>query len=395
MSADSPVPLLPPEEAIAFFKRKGFVFGFSWQDVWQEEHARAFTVAKAMTRDVLETIRTAVDRAIAEGETLDDFRKDLRPKLEKLGWWGRKQMIDPLTAERSMVQLGSPRRLKTIFQVNMRTSYAVGAWERIQRQKAAFPFIRYTSVMDGREREQHHAWHGTTLPVDHPWWDTHYPPCGWNCRCKPQAYSAKMLARRGYTVTEKPVAFPAKAWTNKRTGEVHQIEEGIDPGWSYNVGKAALAGQAPPPLPDSFSGSATASAASQGATLAAFFAPFAMKAGEARTGRVFIDKGGWPLGISLAWLERDGRLTLPAPGRRAQLGLAARTIAEPSEIRWLWITGANGADMLFRRYISLGDDGRAACVVDVGRDGWGFIAREDGRDLDVMRRGELAWSAIA
>ena len=44
------------------------------------EHARVFTVAKAMARDVLEDIRAAVDDAIANGTTLDTFKKTLRPQ---------------------------------------------------------------------------------------------------------------------------------------------------------------------------------------------------------------------------------------------------------------------------------------------------------------------------
>ena len=39
---------LPPAEAIRFFQKKGYKFGFDWRDVWKEEHAVAFTVAKAM-----------------------------------------------------------------------------------------------------------------------------------------------------------------------------------------------------------------------------------------------------------------------------------------------------------------------------------------------------------
>ena len=39
---------LPPKEAIAYFRKKGLKKSFAWQDVWQEEHAKAFTVAKAM-----------------------------------------------------------------------------------------------------------------------------------------------------------------------------------------------------------------------------------------------------------------------------------------------------------------------------------------------------------
>src|SRR3546814_802708 len=140
MAQDVP-PVLKPVEALRFFRKKGFTFGFSWQDVWQEEHVRAFTVAKAMRRDLLEDIRSALDKALEEGQTLKMFQDGLRPLLEAKGWWGRKSMIDPLTGEQQLVQPGSPNRLKTIFQVNMRTSHAAGSWERIERNKKTFPYL--------------------------------------------------------------------------------------------------------------------------------------------------------------------------------------------------------------------------------------------------------------
>jgi len=31
-------------------------------------------------------------------------------------------------------------------------------------------------------------------------------------------------------------------WTNKKTGEIHQVPEGIDPGWDYHVGAAGFEG---------------------------------------------------------------------------------------------------------------------------------------------------------
>jgi uncharacterized protein with gpF-like domain len=103
-----PLPIVEPKEALQFFRQKGLTPSFAWQDVWQEEHVRSFTVAKAMSRDVLEDIRGEVDKAIANGTTLEDFRRDLRPMLERKGWWGRKAMTDPQTGERKIVQLGSP-----------------------------------------------------------------------------------------------------------------------------------------------------------------------------------------------------------------------------------------------------------------------------------------------
>lgn len=247
--ADTGIPLLPPAEAIDYFRKKGFRTGFAWQDVWQEEHVRAFTVAKAMSADVLETIRAEVDKALADGRTLAQFRAELTPLLQKMGWWGRKRMIDPATGLAKTVQLGSPRRLKIIYDMNMRMARAAGLWSKIQRTKDALPYLRYTAVMDDRTRPEHAEWHGTILPVDDPWWDTHYPPCGWNCRCTVIQIDAGTIADRGWEVSSSPPPEGKPApWTNPRTGEVVDVPAGIDPGFAYNVGKAAAGGLEPPPL---------------------------------------------------------------------------------------------------------------------------------------------------
>lgn len=390
MAGEAP-PVLKPLEALRFFRAKGFTFGFAWQDVWQEEHARAFTVAKAMRRDILEDIRAAVDKAIDEGQSLQQFQKDLRPILEAKGWWGRKSMLDPLTGEQKAVQLGSPNRLKTIFQTNMRTSHAAGRWERIERQKKVFPFLEYRSVMDGRERQQHHDWHGTLLPVDHVWWDTHYPPCGWKCRCNAVPRNQRMMDARGLEVTKDPISFPKREWVNKRTGEVHRIEEGIDPGFSYNVGKAALDPLTPAPIdPDGEEQiGAAALPASHLHALMPFFALFALNVPSAiRRGRVFTDAAGWQLAISGGWFrDAAGRISMPPEKRLRHLSAAAKAITDPQEIRWRWVTAADGSSMLMRRYV--GDE----AVVDIGRAGWRFFAAgEPGYDRRMLAQGERVWT---
>ncbi len=128
---------LPPEEAIAFFRQKGYRIGFDHRDVWQREHQAAFTVAKAMRLDILRDIRGAVDKALADGVPLEQFKRDLKPILQAKGWWGVKPLRDPATGEVVQAQLGSGRRLKTIYDTNLRTAHAEGQWERIQRTKDA------------------------------------------------------------------------------------------------------------------------------------------------------------------------------------------------------------------------------------------------------------------
>ena len=36
---------------------------------------------------------------------------------------------------------------------------------------------------NGRTRSEHLAWDAIILPIDHAFWQTHFPPNGWKCRC--------------------------------------------------------------------------------------------------------------------------------------------------------------------------------------------------------------------
>lgn len=381
-----PLPRLDPAEAIAFFRAKGWEIAFDWRDVWAEENIRAFTVAKAMSRDLLEDIRAAVDTALAEGQTLQQFSKDLAPRLFARGWWGKKLMTDPATGEEKVVQLGSPARLRTIYETNLRTSYMAGRWQRIEKGKALFPFIRYVSVLDGREREQHHAWHGTILPVDDPWWDTHFPPCGWGCRCDGQPINRRIMERRNWK-SEAPPRFTQRSYVNKRTGEVIQVEAGIDPGWGYNVGKAPLDGLVPAPRLGGGMGELNAAVFSDAefARVKPFFEAFGLgdKAAALR-GKIWQDAAGWPMVISLGLLRGPtGRMVKLKAGDLRALESAAGVLLQPDSIAWLWVMGEDGRPLMVQRYVAPGG------VVDVGGSFWRWRAGS----VRGLAQGKLIWTA--
>jgi hypothetical protein len=102
--------------------------------------------------------------------------------------------------------------------------------------------LRYIAVMDERTRPLHRAWHNTVLPIDHPWWETHFPPNGWNCRCSVQALGEPDLKKLGLKVSENPPSSPLvpRAVNSPQGKRTIMVPKGIDPGFAYNPGIAGF-----------------------------------------------------------------------------------------------------------------------------------------------------------
>ncbi|MHA7881728.1 phage head morphogenesis protein [Nitratireductor rhodophyticola] len=226
-----------PDEVVRYFRAKRSLPSFDWRDVAPEEHAFSWTVAKSMENDILEDIRSAVDDAIVNRVPFETFQQQLTPILQQKGWWGRHVQEDPKDGALKVVQLGSPRRLRTIYWANTRTAHAAGEWERTQRNKRFLPFLLYTLSRAERRRKEHEGWVGIVLPVDDPWWDTHYPPNGWGCQCGVRQISEREARRLGWEDGMEGPQVIMRSWKNKRSGTTELVPMGIDPGWASNPGK--------------------------------------------------------------------------------------------------------------------------------------------------------------
>jgi hypothetical protein len=241
----------PPAEAVDYLERKsiGGRFSFDWRDVWQEEHLNVFVVAKAMQADLLTDIHGGLMSAIGDGWTKERFVRELTPLLQAKGWWGKKRVVDPVTGEARLATLGTPRRLRVIYDTNMRMAHAAGRWERLMRSASTRPYGVYHHTPQENPRQEHLAWNGVTLPLTHPWWKTHYTPNGWGCKC----YVTSVRKAEKVTTEDELQArggYDQVTWTNRRTGQVETSPKGIDRGFAYNVGQARLSGLAPAPLPE-------------------------------------------------------------------------------------------------------------------------------------------------
>lgn len=217
---------LPFKEAIEYARNKVNMPTQHWDDMLGGMHARAFTVAGASRDDMLSEFLTVIDRAIAEGKSIAEFRRTFDDMVEKYGWnhtGGRKW------------------RQEIIFNTNVNTAYAAGTWKKIEESAEIFPYLMYCTMDDSLVRLQHRQWNKIILPVSHPWWRTHYPPNGWRCRCYVRQLTAaearELLGQDGYT--DQPEADEEYEHTNQRTGEVTKEIKGFDRGWNYNPGVAA------------------------------------------------------------------------------------------------------------------------------------------------------------
>lgn len=157
---------VPPREAIDYFERKRVVTKKQFNKLSREAKAAAFTVAGIYEKDVLNAFKTEISNALETGQTqkfvIDKFKKIL-------GDGGHKMLGD--------------YHLESIFRTNMQMAYGVGRRNAMEESGDDLPFWEYSAVGDDRTRPTHQALDGITFPVNHPFWDTHYPPWEISCRC--------------------------------------------------------------------------------------------------------------------------------------------------------------------------------------------------------------------
>ncbi|MFT0211819.1 phage minor head protein [Pseudomonas sp. F1_0610] len=217
---------LKPDDAIAYLKRKGFAITWDWHSVDASSHARAFTVAKAASVDVLHDIRSALITNLEQGQTLADFKANLQPILQAKGWWGRQTVENP-AGEEQQVQLGSPRRLDTIYQTNLQSAYMAGRYKAALDSAETHPYWMYVAVMDSITRPSHAALHGKVFRYDDPIWQHILPPNGYNCRCRFVALSADEVERRGLVVESSEgltTTETIETGVELETGEINSTE---------------------------------------------------------------------------------------------------------------------------------------------------------------------------
>ena len=383
--ADAAYGSLPFKEQAEFFRRKINLPTTAWTDVYTAEHDWTFVVAGANRDGIVADFRAAVEKAIAGGSTLEDFRKDFDAIVAKHGW---------------DYNGGRNWRSRVIYETNLSTSYAAGRWEQLQQA----PYWQYEhSDWVEHPRMQHVAWDGLVLSRDDPWWQIHFPPNDWGCQCKVKGLWNRDLLRMGKS---GPDQAPEIKWVEHTIGQrspngprTVTVPEGIGPGFEYAPGSARLRSAIPPevpapPVPGSAGGPGlpnkqpdwplppprhfdSSKLLPPGQAPEAYANAYLREFGAALDKpAIFKDVVGERLvmGAEL-FTDAKGRIKADKRGREVFLPLLAQALKAPDEIwvRLEWLYSAQRA-VVRRRYIARfivdGQETPALAVFEIGSDGW-------------------------
>lgn len=207
-------------EAIAYFAQKLNLDTDTWVEGQGIVQDAAFTVAAAKGA-LLQEIRDAVDRALAEGKSVQEFLKDFDTIADR--WsddWNR-------NGNRAW-------RGQLIYEQNLRNAYAAGRYVQMTEPGVMKlrPYWQWRHGGSRDPRPAHLALDGLVFEAGKlPF----HPPGGFNCRCKVFSLSRRDLERKGLKVSSLKRGDMVEV-LNPKTGERQKVKLEADPGFGHIPG---------------------------------------------------------------------------------------------------------------------------------------------------------------
>lgn len=162
----------PHEEAIAFLRGKPVVSRTVFNRLLPELRSRAFAVSGIEGFDQLQRIRDAIT-SLPGGATWEEAKAEVMTQLDALGE-------------------GAERRAELLLRTHGFQAFQAANWSAAQADEDT-THLQYLATEDDRVRDSHLALNGLILPKDDPFWQRHYPPWEWGCRCRVRPINPDLL----------------------------------------------------------------------------------------------------------------------------------------------------------------------------------------------------------
>jgi SPP1 gp7 family putative phage head morphogenesis protein len=145
-----------PEEAVKYFKSKGLKISDNAKERIKAIKEHGFTVTGVTKLDILNDYKDMLVKAIEEGITLSEFKKQLGERLATRGWFTKDEDNGELP----------PWRLNNIYRTNTAEVYNNAKWSQFQETKDLIPFIECYSVIDKNTTDKCKWLNGKTFRKD-------------------------------------------------------------------------------------------------------------------------------------------------------------------------------------------------------------------------------------
>ena len=199
------------------------------------------------------SLRAAIEQALEAGVTEPEV-KSLLAQERAASSFAASAMIVGIAEEVRQAVSVDPEITKELFKskwyekafkkhhrwtalTSQKTANSIGRWVRGERRTK--PYLFYSTMRDRKVRTKHKRMEGVCLPRDHEFWNDWYPPNGWGCRCIAFQVDEAGLENLGISVTsdDDVPSYEMLRTKNQSTGKMSYTADGIDPGWSFHVGK--------------------------------------------------------------------------------------------------------------------------------------------------------------
>lgn len=182
-------------EQLEYFRSKLPLPTERWNELADSEHDHAFVIAGLTKADLLNDAKDLVERAIASGTGLDEFKQQFRRLIGRRGW----------------MEESTDSRLRTIYDTNLRRSYAAGRYRQMSDPEVLSdrPYWMWRHrtpdpEFGGTPRANHKALNNQIFPASHPFWKKAFPACAFGCRCTAFSVSQSYMERNGLKASKPP-----------------------------------------------------------------------------------------------------------------------------------------------------------------------------------------------
>lgn len=169
------------DEAMEWFEKRVPIAEKDLEKLSKEAQKQAFTIAGVNQMSVVMTVFDEMQKAVEQGEPIQEFRKRVKAKLR--GQWTK----------------ATSARLDTIFITSTQTAYNSGRFKQLSDPDVVKtrPFWVFDAVMDDRTTHICQTLNGLTLPANAAEWANNYPPMHHRCRSGVRSERRSTVTRRG------------------------------------------------------------------------------------------------------------------------------------------------------------------------------------------------------